>query len=299
MKFHHDVRAAFGLAAIFVSAWLCVVPAHHLHAQSLSPEYQAAISFCSLGVSNQTLALSDSLLSLSQLNTNNAQVGVGSGWVEMGVFINDYSKDNLYPIGQFANFTGNTLWMFSPQQFQSFFQNTNRFSTMLSGTNLILRVDQLLGLSDTSNNDWIADIWVDPATFLRPTRNPTLTNVTESWTFPSPLIDVPGKSADDYYTWFTNRIGTVYSGSGAFPWTSLGYTYDWGTNGHLAGETSYEGLSEFLMFKGAGTYQYYVSGVYAPDQYVVLPEPGTVALVAVGGVWILWARRRYSPPAAR
>lgn len=289
MKPSHEIRAASRLALMLLFAWLCAAP-RPLQAQ-LSPEYQTAVSFCSQGVSNQTLVLSGSLLSLSQLGTNNAPPGVGSGWVEMSVFIKD-SDRAYYPVGSFTNFGGGTLWMFSPLQFQSFFQNTNRFATPLSGSDLTLRIDQLLGLPNTSPNNYIADIWVDPATFLRPTANPTLTNVTESWTFPSPLIDVPGKSGADYYTWFTNRVGTIFGTSPPYPWTSIGYTYDWGTNGHLAGETSYEGLSEFMMFGGTNNFSYYVSGVYTPDQFVTLPEPGTAALVAVGAGWLLWVRRR-------
>ena len=291
MKPRRRIRTASHSVALLLLAWLCVAPADRAGAQSLSPEYQAAISACSLGVSNQTLVISDHLLALSQLNANNPPPGVTSGWVEMGVFINTYAKNNFYPVGSFTTFGGNTLWMFSPQEFQGFYTNTNRFPTAMSEADLIKRTDQLLGLSDTSDNQYIADIWVDPATFLRPTRNPLLTNVTESWTFPDPLIDVPGKSGADYYTWFTNRVETVFSGSGAFPWTSMGYTYDWGTNGHLAGETTYVGLSEFLMFKGAGTYQYYVDGVYTVSQFVVLPEPGVATMVAVGFGWLLWVRR--------
>lgn len=290
MKPNHDVRVTSRFVPMLLLAWLCIAPVCQVHAQ-LSPEYLSAISYCSQGVSNQTLVLSDSLLSLSQLNSQNAPSDVPAGWVEMSVFIKS-SDRAYYSVGGFSTFGGSTLWSFSPMQFQSFFQNTNRFATMLSGTNLVLRIDQLLGLSDTSPNSYIADIWVDPNTLLRPTPNPTLTNVTESWTFPSPLIDVPGKSGADYYTWFTNRVGTVFGGSGAFPWTSLGYTYDYGTNGHLAGETSYEGLSEFLMFRGAGTYQYYTSGIYTPDQFVELPEPGTTALFVMGAGLLLVMRRR-------
>ena len=291
MKPYRGIQAASRAVATLLLLWLCAASAPRVQAQSLSPEYQAAIGACSLGVSNQTLVLSDHLLGLSQLNANNPPPGVSSGWVEMGVFINAYAKNNFYPVGHFTTFGGNTLWMFSPQEFQGFYTNTNRFPTALTGADLIKRTDQLLGLSDASDNQYVADIWVDPATFLRPARNPLLTNVTESWTFPSPLIDVPGKSGSDYYTWFTNRVDTVFSGSGAFPWTSLGYTYDWGTNGHLPGETSYVGLSEFMMFKGAGTYQYYVDGVYTVSEFVLLPEPGAATLVMVGVGWLLWVRR--------
>jgi hypothetical protein len=210
----------------------------------------------------------------------------------MGVFIDEWAKDHYYPVGNFTNFLGNSLWMFSPNEFKGFFMNTNRFPAPMTESALIARFDQLLGLPDTSANRYIADIWVDPATVFRPTRNPLLTNVTESWTFPDPLIGVPGKTGAEYYTWFTNRLDTIYSAATPYPWTSLGYTYDWGTNGHLVGETAYIGLSEFVMFKGAGTYQYYVEGVYTPTAYV--PEPTTVMLLLAGGGGLFLLRRRRS-----
>ena len=293
MKPRHPTRAASHPVALLLLVWLFVAPAGRLHAYSL--EYQAAVNACSTGMSNQTLVLSDHLLAQSQLNTDNRPLVVDSGWVKMSVFMDTWAKDHYYPVGNFTTFLGNSLWMFSPSEFKGFFMDTNRFSTTLSGTALIDRVNQLLGLPDTSGNGYIAEIWVDPATFFRPSRNPLLTNVTESWTFPDPLIDVPGKTGPEYYTWFTNRLDTIYSAATPYPWSSLGYTYDWGTSGHLAGETPYIGVSEFVMFKGAGTYQYYVDGVYTPSQYV--PEPGAAMLVVVGGGWLLWVRRGRRHPA--
>ncbi|MFA6560886.1 MAG: PEP-CTERM sorting domain-containing protein [Verrucomicrobiia bacterium] len=293
MKPRHPTRAASHPVALLLLAWLFVAPAGRLYAYSL--EYQLAVNACSTGVSNQTLVLSDHLLAQSQLNTDNRPVAVSSDWVKMSVFMDSWAKDHYYPVGSFTNFLGNSLWMFSPSEFKGFFMDTNRFSTTLSGTVLTDRVNQLLGLPDTSGNGYIAEIWVDPTTFFRPSRNPLLTNVTESWTFPDPLIGVPGKTGPEYYTWFTNRLDTIYSAATPYPWSSLGYTYDWGTNGHLAGETAYVGLSEFVMFKGAGTYQYYVDGVYTPSQYV--PEPGAAMLVVVGVGWLLLARRRRLPNA--
>lgn len=247
---------------------------------------------CSLGVSNQTLVLSDHLLAQSQFTTNNRPIGVSSDWVKMGVFIDDWAKNHYYPVGNFTNFLGNSLWVFSPDEFKGFFMDTNRFPTPMTETVLIERFDQLLGLPDTSANRYIADIWVDPATIFRSSRNPLLTNVTESWTFPDPLIGVPSKTGAEYYTWFTNRLDTIYSAATPYPWTSLGYTYDWGTNGHLAGETPYIGVSEFVMFKGAGTYQYYVDGIFTPSQYI--PEPGAATLVMMGVGWLLLVCRSRS-----
>ncbi|WP_405357753.1 hypothetical protein [Ruminococcus sp.] len=47
-----------------------------------------------------------------------------------------------------------------------------------------------------------------------------------------------------FETWFENNTASSYS-TGSYPWTRLGYTYDWADNG-----TAY-GLSEFIIFKGA------------------------------------------------
>ncbi|MCR5482734.1 MAG: hypothetical protein K6F52_08085 [Clostridia bacterium] len=47
-----------------------------------------------------------------------------------------------------------------------------------------------------------------------------------------------------YKEWFDGNIIWSYFDS-AFPWTRLGYTYDWADNG-----TEY-GLSEFIIFNGA------------------------------------------------
>lgn len=269
-------------------AFLLFVPAGDLHAYSY--DYQLAVNACSLGVSNQTLVLSDHLLAQSQFTTNDRPIGVSSDWVKMGVFIDDWAKNHYYPIGTTTNFLGNSLWMFSPDEFKGFFMDTNRFAQPLAQPVLTDRINQLLGLPDTSGNAYIAEIWLDPATIFRPTRNPLLTNVTESWTFPDPLIAVPGKTAPEYYTWFTNRLDTIFAAATPYPWTSLGYTYDWGTNGHLVGETAYVGLSEFVMFKGAGTYQYYVEGVYTPSEYV--PEPDTVFLLLLGTIPLFFLRRK-------
>ena len=54
-------------------------------------------------------------------------------------------------------------------------------------------------------------------------------------------MDEPG---DEYKAWFDSNIILSYFDS-AYPWTRLGYTYDW-----AAGGSDY-GLSEFLVRKDA------------------------------------------------
>ena len=58
--------------------------------------------------------------------------------------------------------------------------------------------------------------------------------------------------------WFDGNIVWSYFDS-AFPWTRLGYTYDWADNG-----TEY-GLTEFIVFSGA---EAKVEYTYSVDEFV-------------------------------
>ena len=48
-----------------------------------------------------------------------------------------------------------------------------------------------------------------------------------------------------YEEWFTDRKNTIYYGDHPYPWTGLGYTYDWGDPGCEVG------LSEFVILGGS------------------------------------------------
>ena len=61
-----------------------------------------------------------------------------------------------------------------------------------------------------------------------------------------------------YKDWFDDNIIGSYFDS-AYPWTRLGYTYDWANNG-----TEY-GLSEFLIFSGA---EVTIEYTYSIDQFI-------------------------------
>jgi hypothetical protein len=39
-------------------------------------------------------------------------------------------------------------------------------------------------------------------------------------------LEFPAGTSQDHMTWITDRMATSY-GEGGYPWTRLGYTYDW------------------------------------------------------------------------
>ncbi|GHV76056.1 hypothetical protein AGMMS49942_08770 [Spirochaetia bacterium] len=99
------------------------------------------------------------------------------------------------------------------------------------------RFKQLLGLPGDREYTHVTAMWVNPADVHRPAFERDSTK---------PVTDVklPGDVDPDFKEWFNGNIIWSYFDS-AWPWTRLGYTYDWADNGREYG------LSEFLVKKNA------------------------------------------------
>ena len=97
-----------------------------------------------------------------------------------------------------------------------------------------LRFEQLIGLPESTENTHFTAMWVQPEDIIRPayetdiTKDKMTTNYSENMT-------------DEYSEWFSNNIIDSYYAEYQYPWTRLGYTYDW------SGTGSEYGLSEFLV----------------------------------------------------
>lgn len=110
------------------------------------------------------------------------------------------------------------------------------------GSAATLRMEQLLGLPPDTGKDRFVEMWVDPDDLFRPSPDPEVTDHEAELTFPgSPsFITV----SPDHVAWFESQRATSY-GEGGYPWTRLGYTYDW------ADPRDEVGLSEFVVRTGA------------------------------------------------
>jgi hypothetical protein len=97
---------------------------------------------------------------------------------------------------------------------------------------LPLRLEQLLGLPPAKGYTKFVELWVDPDDLFRPSPDPEVTDTVAQLDFPA------GVSAE-HRSWYEENLNTTY------PWTRLGYTYDWGN------PASEVGLSEFVIRKGA------------------------------------------------
>jgi hypothetical protein len=133
-----------------------------------------------------------------------------------------------YPVNGTVTTSWGETWVTTAPQIQLFFKEH-----VNSGVNATLRAAQLLGLPANTTDTYFVELWVNPQSLFRSSPDNEITDTTASLTFPA-------NTTADYKAWFNNYIITAYYPM-KYPWTRLGYTYDWGsTQTHM-------GLSEFVI----------------------------------------------------
>jgi hypothetical protein len=111
----------------------------------------------------------------------------------------------------------------------------------VSKEKITLRTEQLLGLPMNSGNNFFVEMWVKPDDLLRPAYDNEINDNTCG-------LFLPGTVSESYTSWFNENIIYSYYAQNdhdKYPWTRLGYTYDWGNPENEIG------LSEFIIKKDA------------------------------------------------
>jgi hypothetical protein len=118
------------------------------------------------------------------------------------------------------------------------------------------RLIQLLGLPPNSVYSYFVEFWVKPADLFRPCPDQEITDKKCDICFPE-------KADPTHIAWInSNRISRYYQCDlySQYPWTQLGYTYDWNPD-----NKSHVGLSEFVI--GANK-KIVVKGIYTTAEYL-------------------------------
>ena len=102
---------------------------------------------------------------------------------------------------------------------------------------LDLRLEQLLGLPPDNGKTRFVEFWVKPDDLFRPCPDPEIDDSHCDLAFPSEV-------GREHVEWFDKMQDESY-GENGYPWTRLGYTYDWNSS------TGEVGLSEFVVSAGA------------------------------------------------
>lgn len=143
------------------------------------------------------------------------------------------------------------LWVTVEPNLQKF---CAAYATAHSGNpdQLILRMEQRLGLPPASNKTKFLRIRIASPTqdvIFRPCMYP-LTAAANC-----PVGPPPADIDDNHRNWLYRQYYSSYGMSkvSSFPWTSLGYTFDWAPAANANGDTDFQkhGESEFVVRKGA------------------------------------------------
>ena len=104
----------------------------------------------------------------------------------------------------------------------------------LQGEALTTRLQQYIGLPPTDGSTRFVELWASPDDLARPCPDPEITDAACTTGEGSAAADA------DYRQWFEGWRDAAYGPDG-YPWTRLGYTYDWNP------EADEVGVSEFIL----------------------------------------------------
>lgn len=233
----------------FVSALLMLVSCqsvHHVTNQDLRSEYRTAMSIA---------VYPDS----AKIDTNLVQIPGNPNLIwktfngEQYVLMVSWKSGIYYPRGGDSLYNTGTqypVWVTAAPQLQNWFHQQN-----VTDTNL--RLKQVLGLPDNSTQyPYFFEFWVRPADLFRPCPDNEINDKSCGTCFPN---NTPAA----YIDWMNQtRIARYYQCDlyNQYPWTQLGYTFDWNPN-----NPTHVGMSEFVIRNNANIY---VKGVSTTKQYL-------------------------------
>ena len=134
---------------------------------------------------------------------------------------------------------GEVLWAFTDKEFLKWFRENHD-----KVDNWDIRLKQLLGKSPDTDNRYFTVFWVRVTDVFRPAFFPEINTDMMNTAFTNTLEEDTSENAMWFKNWFDKTNAIAYRKDG-FPWTRLGYTYDWGN------PDSKYGLSEFIVKEGA------------------------------------------------
>lgn len=160
-------------------------------------------------------------------------------------------------VGQSITATRQT-WVTVAPELQNFCKE--KLKDVPNQSDRILRLEQLLGLPPNNGKTRFVEFWVNPDNLFRPSADAEVTDRTAFGEFTQIPASPDASIKLSHLQWFENLRSQSYNATGGYPWTRMGYTYDWGN------PSSEVGLSEFVINTGAAIE---VKSVQTTDKYCV------------------------------
>jgi hypothetical protein len=165
----------------------------------------------------------------------------GTIQVKVVSFMSNEKADKYYQIGP-TNLHYGDQWVTAYPYLKNFckkYQGDNK--------DLRKRLLKLLGMPATYDNDTVVEFWVSPDYLFRPTPEPAINSVSAGLSISTnaPLISANYRLPCFWVSWYNNNYNSKFHDPAhLFPFTQLGYTYDWGSTNHM-------GLSEYVIPSGS------------------------------------------------
>lgn len=163
-----------------------------------------------------------------------------SGRVLMVTWTSWNGYDSL--VGQETKLT-REVWATAVPQLQTFCQTYSATEAMP----LTLRLEALLGLPPNNGKTRVVAMWVTPTDLFRPSPDGEIDDTVAELELPGPERFPSQQDYEFHRDWYNLQLSlqNYDDPSKGYPWTRLGYTYDWGN------PTSEIGLSEFVIAAGS------------------------------------------------
>lgn len=225
----------------------CILFTPAVNAQDLRKLYRDAMSIAvypdSAKIATNLVAITPQNPELTWKTFNGEQYVLVVSWKSASYYPN--GGDSLYNTGPYS------IWVTASPQLKKWFHQQKH----VADTNL--RLKQLLGLPPAGTNYiYFVEFWVRPADLFRPCPDSEINDKSCSTCFPP-------NTPQDYINWFNeSRISRYYACQlyDQYPWTQLGYTYDWNP-----ANRTHVGMSEFVIKQHAIVY---VKSVSTTRQYL-------------------------------
>lgn len=151
---------------------------------------------------------------------------------------------------------GRETWVTATPQLQTFCQSYEPTAAMP----LTLRLEGLLGLPPNNGKTRMVTMWVDPADMFRPAPDGEIDDSVAELELPGPDRFASQQEYEFHRDWYNLQLSlqNYDDPSKGYPWTRLGYTYDW------ANPDSEIGLSEFVI---AANSKVTIDQVYMTEAY--------------------------------
>ncbi len=126
----------------------------------------------------------------------------------------------------------------------------------IDSNHINMRLLQLLGLPPQAKYSYFVEMWVRPEDLYRPCPDNEITDCACGLCFPA-------KTDSSYIKWFSEqRLSRFFvcDTAARYPWTELGYTYDWNPQNQ-----SHVGCSEYVIRQQSNVY---INHIYTTNQYI-------------------------------